>query len=35
MQINFVQWKLKWVEAFPPNGTWMKGATLAYLARKK
>jgi ubiquinone/menaquinone biosynthesis C-methylase UbiE len=30
-----IQWKLKWVEEFPRNGTWIKSATLAYLAKKR
>jgi ubiquinone/menaquinone biosynthesis C-methylase UbiE len=30
-----LQWKLKWIEEFPHDSTWMKGATLVYLAKKK
>ena len=30
-----ISWKLKWVEQSPHDSSWMKGATLVYLARKK
>ena len=30
-----LQWKLKWIEELLHEGNWMKGSTLAYLAKKR